>query len=334
MGKYVLFFSAIIGALLLPAGCSNKEPAETAAATADARAAAEEPEAPAAAGSGYPLRVGRWLYTFEAGKDTGAETDVLRAAEPLSLGEKLQLTAAETRKATDPYTKAVYDYYQVRRDTGTEGLVFANQTTVGSVLAVVSDERANLYRTPRNIDASDYILPRKTVLGVFPETERDGFIRMDAYDPVGEVYRRNLFIKTSAISYNDVDVQSSILLQTAETLDPDKERNRRQALLDSALYDYPESIFAEDILALAAPDSAVPARETDALFMVIDDDAHVRESPDASSPVVVRLEYAAELRAVEETSDEFDVGGRTARWYRITEPADGWVFGAWLEAIQ
>jgi hypothetical protein len=171
------------------------------------------------------------------------------------------------------------------------------------------------------------------VLGVFQETEKDGFIRIEAYDPVIQTYRRNLFIKTSAISYNDMDVQSSILLRTAEALDPEKEKNRRQALLDSALYDYPESIFSNEIRALAAAASAVPARKTDARFLVLDDDVNVREKPGVSSPVAAKLYNAVEVHAVEETVDEFTIDGQTARWYYITEPAEGWVFGGWLEGI-
>jgi hypothetical protein len=40
--------------------------------------------------------------------------------------------------------------------------------------------RANLYRSPKNVDATDYVLLRKTALGVFPETEKDGFIQIEA----------------------------------------------------------------------------------------------------------------------------------------------------------
>jgi hypothetical protein len=270
-----------------------------------------------------------WLYTIE--DDKGTEADVTAGIEAIPMGEKLQLISAEPRKATNRWDNKVYDYYRVRRDTGKEGLVFAIQLTLGSGLAVVTDEKANLYRSPKNVDATDYVLSRKTVLGVFPETERDGFIQMEAYDPVNQAYRRNLFIKTSAISYSEQDVQSSILLQTAEALNPENEKNRRQALLESALYDYPQSIFADDIRALAGGGSAVPTRKTEAWLTVIDDDVNVRESPSVSSQVITQLAEFAEVRAIEETVDEFTIDGQTARWYYIAQPAEGWVFGAWLE---
>lgn len=322
MGKYVLF-SLLIGAVLLPAGCSKTKPAESAAVT-------DEAEIPDAAGIAYPLRIGMWLYTI--GNDTGADTDITKAEEAIPMGEKLWLIAEETRKATNSYDSKVYDYLRVRRDTGKEGLIFANQLTVGSVLAVVSDERANLYRSAKNVDATDYILSRKTVLGAFPETEKDGFIRIEAYDPVSQAYRKNLFIKTSALSYRDEDVQSSILLQTAQALDPEKEKNRRSALLDSALYDYPQSIFTGDIQALMRGGSPVPVRETGTFFLVTSENVNVRENPNVSSGVVTQLPESARIYAVEETVDEFTVGGQTAQWHHITEPVEGWVFGAWLES--
>ncbi|MDR1278466.1 MAG: SH3 domain-containing protein [Treponema sp.] len=322
MRKQVLFF-LLLGAFFLPAGCSKNE----SPVTETAQAAAGEPEAPAS--FVYPLRTGMWLYTID--NDTGNQTDITKAVESIPFGEKLQLIAAEPRKATNPYDSRVYDYSRVKRDTGSEGLIFANQLTAAGALAVVSDEKANLYRSAKNIDASDYILSRGIVLGVFPETEKDGFIRIEAYDPGIQTYRRNLFIKTSAISHNDMDVQASILLQTAGTLDPDKEKNRRAALLDSALHDYPGSIFADDIRALTSAGSALPVREMEAWFTVIDDDVNVRESPSVSSQVLTRLAHAAEVYAVEETVDEYDADGQTARWYHIVQPAEGWVFGAWLE---
>ncbi|MDR1305947.1 MAG: hypothetical protein LBK74_00035, partial [Treponema sp.] len=162
MSKFVLFFS-IMAAFLLPAGCSKGEPAKTADAAADGPSV--EAELPADRFV-YPLRVGMWLYTIA--DETGAETDVTRAEESIPLGEKLQLVTGDPRKATNLYDNRVYDYFHVRRETGKEGLMFANQLTTGSVLAVVSDEKANLYHSPKNVDATDYILPRKVVVGIFP----------------------------------------------------------------------------------------------------------------------------------------------------------------------
>jgi hypothetical protein len=206
MGKHALFF-LISGAALLAAGCSKEETPVQIPVTAEESAGVQ-----AAAGHGYPLRVGMWLYTFDAGKDTGSPADVPRATEQVPLGEKLAIIETEPRKATNSWDSKVYDYYRVRRDTGKEGLIFANQLSLGGELAVVAEEKAYLYHSAKSVDASDYVLPRGIVLGVFPESEKDGFIRIEAYDPVKQAYRRNLFIKVSALSFSEQDVQSSILL--------------------------------------------------------------------------------------------------------------------------
>jgi hypothetical protein len=330
MRKYILPVLAT-SVILLAAGCSKEGPADRTAAPGEI--AGKRPGAV----YGYPLRTGMWLYTLP--EDTGAQTDLTKAAESVPLGEQLVLLSVEPRKATNAYDNKVYDYYRVRRDTGKEGLVFSTQLTLGSELAVVADERANLYRSAKNVDATDYILSRKTVAGVFPETEKDGFVQIEAYDPVNQVYRRNLFIKTSALSYAGEDVQSSILLQTAEALDPEKEKNRRTALLDSALYDYPQSIFAGDIRVLAGgevpgaqsgTDSPVQIRETDLWLFVNDNGVKVYESPGVSAPVITQLAYDTEVNAIEETVERFTLDGQTAQWFHINYPVDGWIFGFWL----
>jgi uncharacterized protein YgiM (DUF1202 family) len=319
--KFTFCFLLAFAVLLMP-GCSKKPPVEVEGTAENARTAGE---------FGYTMRVGMWLYVIES--DTGSDIDATRAVESLPLGEKLQLVTTEPRKATNTYDNAVYDYYHVRRDTGREGYVFANQLTVGSTLAVVIDEKANLYRSPVNIDVSDYILSRKTVFGVLPETEKDGFIRIEAYDPEQRAYRRNLYIRTSAISYRDEDVKSSILLQSAEALDPEKEANRYEALLNAAVHDYPDSVFADEIRALSATDSTPTVSAIDVSLRVTDNDVNVREKPNASSRTITQLANNTEVKAVEVTVDTFSINNQTAQWFHITQPVDGWVFGAWLATL-
>jgi uncharacterized protein YgiM (DUF1202 family) len=325
--RKIAFCFLLICAVLLPSGCSKKQPVETEMA----EVLSADEEALTATGFGYTMRVGMWLYVIES--DTGSETDVTRAVEALSLGEKLQLAATEPRKATNTYDGTVYDYYHVRRDTGREGFVFANQLTVNSTLAVVIDEKANLYRTPRNVDVSDYILSRKTILGALPETEKDGFIQIEAYDPERRAYRRNLFVRTSVISYRDSDVKSSILLQSAEVLDPEKEANRYEALINAAVQDYPDSVFADEIRVLSSTGSMPLVTTIDLSLWIIDDNVNVREKPNASSRTVTQLANNTEVQAVEVTLDTFTIDNQTSEWFHIIQPVDGWVFGAWLKTL-
>jgi uncharacterized protein YgiM (DUF1202 family) len=321
--KFAFCFLLAFAVLLMMPGCSKKQPVVTAAEPAA--------EIQIVNDFGYTMRVGMWLYVIES--DTGSNTDTMRAVEALPLGEKLQLVTTEPRKATNTNDKAVYDYYHVKRDTGREGYIFANQLTVGSTLAVVIDEKANLYRSPVNIDVSDFILSRKTVFGVFPETEKDGFVRIEAYDPERKTYRRNLYIRTFAISYRDADVKSSILLQSAGALDPAKEANRYEALLNAAVQDYPDSVFGDEIRALSETDSMLPVTAIDVMLRVTDNDVNVREKPNASSKAITQLANNTEVKAVEMTVDTFTINNQTAQWFHITQPVDGWVFGVWLATL-
>jgi hypothetical protein len=288
------------------------------------------PEVPSlsAAGYGFALRVDTGFYTLE--NDTGAETDALKWASSIPLGEKV-FVLEEGRKAV--YQGTAYVFAKIARDTGDEGFVIASNLAVGGGLGVVTEEKANLYRTPKSVDVMSSVLPYKTVLAYFPETERDGFVEFKAYDAVGKTLRRN-FIKLSAFSTREADVQSSILLQTAQSLDPSKNQVRIEALLKDALLEYPDSVFAAEIDALANPNASVridvrPGAQ--ASLTVNDDDVNVRDLPDAvAGRVLGRLDLDTEVTVSEETVDTYVVDGQSDRWYHITSPLDGWVFGSFL----
>jgi hypothetical protein len=192
---------------------------------------------------GFTLRIDTGLYAID--NDTGAETDAARWLSSMPLGERFAVLQP-VRKAV--YQGQSYDFIKVRRDTGAEGFVIASNAAVGGSLGVVTEERANLYRTPKNVDVLSSTLPFKTLLVYAPETERDGFVEFSAYDPEARTLRSSLFIRKSAFSTRDPDIQASILLQTALSLDPAKDTVRREALLD-----YPGSVFTGEISALRHP---------------------------------------------------------------------------------
>jgi hypothetical protein len=201
---------------------------------------------------GYALRVNASFYTLES--NTGDKADKTKWAASMALGERV--IVGKTRQATFAGDGKVYDFIEVRRDTGGEGLAFASQVADGGSLAVVTDEKAILFKSAKAIDATSIILPRKTVVVCFPNTESGGYIEIKAYDPESQAYRQN-FIRTSSLSRNDADVQSTILLQTALTLKNEgPEKIRRETLLEAALLDYPNSAFSADIHALVNPNTS------------------------------------------------------------------------------
>jgi uncharacterized protein YgiM (DUF1202 family) len=296
---------------------------------------ADEPAAPAKPGEyGYILRVNSGFYVID--NDTGSETDKSRWAASLSLGERV--ITGENRRAT--YTNGTaYDYVGIRRDNGSEGFALPSQTAVGGSLAVVVDEKANLFKSPKAIDVTGTILSRKTVVVYYPETESGGFVQIRAYDPINQIYIRqdsNSFIRATSLSRKDSDIQSSILLQTAQPLgNTGGEKIRKDALLESALLDYPDSVFSAEIMALVNPNTVSVVQTESAVrpFMSVNDDnVNVRDLPDTvAGKIVGNLKNGDEVTVGEQTRVEFVIDGQNARWYRITEPVEGWVFGAFLE---
>ena len=202
---------------------------------------------------------------------------------------------------------------------------------------MVTNEGAMIYRTPKNVDVTNSVLPPKTVLAILSETERDGFVEFIAYHPEERRNYSSSFIKTQSVSTKKSDVESSILLQIALSLDPDSEKRRRDALLETAVLECPDSIFYEEIQNILNPNRAVQIRTNpiSSFLCTNDENVNVRDFPDTvTGKVIGRLENAVtEVVIVEETVEDFTVGGFTAKWYRIIEPVNGWVFGGWLQPL-
>ena len=200
---------------------------------------------------GNVLRVDAALYTLE--NDTGSETDRTRWIASMSLGERV--FAGEIRRATFSGDGRVYDYIEVQRDDGTRGLAWGVHIAKGGEIAVVTDQKANLYRSHKMVDVTGLIVPRKTIVGYLPETEIDGFVEIRYYDQQNYTLRQN-YIRANTLSFREADIQSSILLQTAEPLKNEgTEKVRKDALLETALSNYPDSVFFADIEALLYPDT-------------------------------------------------------------------------------
>jgi len=235
----------LIFSLFLPYSCKKEEKTQGAGTmvietenTAIQRVARE---------TGYALRVNTGFYTL-IGDDTGAETDKNKWAASMSLGERLE--TGRTRRMTFDNDKTVYNFIEVRRDTGAEGYAIASQIAVGGRLAVITDEKANLYRSPKAVDVSGVTLPRMKIVVYYPETANSGFVQIDA----DGVLSTNNYVRSSAMSDKQSDIQSSILLQTAQALsDTGQNKVRKEAMIESAVTDYPDSVFYEEIYALAYP---------------------------------------------------------------------------------
>jgi hypothetical protein len=329
--KRIIIITVLTFIGLLIFSCQKNEGAKTSAGTIPEES--EKSSAIISTGSyGYVLRVNAAFYVLE--NDTGSKTDETKWDASMSLGE--QVLIGKTREATFTGDKKVYNFVEIRRDNGKDGLAFATQVAAGICLAVVIDEKANLYKSAKTIDVTGTILPRKTVVVCLPNTESEGFVEIKAYDPEAQAYRQNNFIRTSSISTREADIQSSILLQTAQPLKNEgPEKIRRDALLESAMLEYPNSAFSADIYALVNPNTAAVIKTEPAArsFMTVNDNnVNVRDLPDSvAGKVIGQLNRDDAVSVSEQTSATSTVDGQSAHWYHITEPFNGWVFGIFLE---
>jgi hypothetical protein len=217
-------------------------------------AAFEEYRAPAAgtvesnAGKqGYALRVNTGFYIIN-GEDKGDSTTTTKWDSGLTLGDSV--TLGNPRKLT--YDKKEWDFVEVRLNNKKQGFAIANQISVGGRLAVVIEEKANLFSEPTVAKATNTVVARKTVLVYFPETESGGFVEIKGVDYETK-YLISGYMRLASFSRNDSDIQASILLQTAEVMTSDKQTIAKTAILKAAVEDYPDSVFNSEIRKILNP---------------------------------------------------------------------------------
>jgi hypothetical protein len=324
--KILIAVTAII--VLLSLSCRKNE--NSATGTGFTESDTSGTAAAISGNAGYALRLNTSFYTLET--DTGEESDKTKWAGSMTLGE--QMIIGKARRLTFGGDGKVYDFVEVLREDGKEGYAFSTQVAANSSLAVVVDEKANLYKTAKTSDVTGDIISRKTVVAILHGSENGGFVEIKGYDPVAERSRQN-FIRLNSLSRKDDDVQSSILLQIAQPLkDEGADKVRKDALLDAALMDYPDSVFYADIQALTSPHTAVTiSTESVSLssMTVNDDNVNIRDIPDVvAGREIGQLNKDDTVTVNERTIGISTIDGQRARWYHITEPTEGWIFGAYL----
>jgi len=149
---------------------------------------------------------------------------------------------------------------------------------------------------------------------------------------------KGVYLRNEGVSSKPSDVQAAILLQLAAA---SKNAKQKQAFLSSAAKDYPDSIFMPDLTqALAALNAPPPPPPTPtqpasaAVMMTLEDAVSVLDAPDPTAgKVIVTLSKGQKVEIQEQTVGTDTIGGQTAHWYHIKEPA-GWVFGSSLGPVQ
>ena len=149
--------------------------------------------------------------------------------------------------------------------------------------------------------------------------------------PFGNRYYFDQADNLSKISFNTEDVEAAKLLAKASVT---RNSERARELLREAAEQYPGSALRPLIEERLRPtgQAGLPQIESlAAMFSVAADDTAVHEAPDFSSAVSGRLEQFAEVITLERTAALAETEAGSARWYHISAPMNGWVFGLGLE---
>jgi hypothetical protein len=243
---------AALCATVLLGSCAPKEQANSAAGDPDK------------AVYGYMIRDGRALYRIR-------EADGVKTAEwaaNLDLGERVRVLEEGVRAST---SDAEYTFVGAARDgEGIGGYIIDLHVAVGAERAVVTEKSAYLYKSPRFSGVWSYELPRGTVIAYWPESEIDGFVKIQAFYSYGSnnnVYfpQTNassvpeVFILLESISVDQGDVEAAILLYRALNT---QSESQRTALINSGLRGYPGSAFTGELNALQNPGGEAPAEDS------------------------------------------------------------------------
>jgi hypothetical protein len=185
--------------------------------------------------------------------------------ESIPIGEKIELlgqtdTAVQSGKQRE--------FSLVRRPSGTEGWVRADLVASSAILAVVGSANAVIYSSAHNTAATAESIPRLTIAAISSDTGGMSFVRVTCYDAEAKVLRRGVYLRNEGLSSKPSDVQAAILLRLAAS---SKSDTQRQAFLQSAITDYPDSLFLPELRAAldaltapASPDAEAPAQPSDA----------------------------------------------------------------------
>jgi hypothetical protein len=200
---------------------------------------------------GYALRVNTGFYVLD-GEDNGEATTKTKWDSGIVLGESV--TTGKTRKMIFSGDNKEYSFIEIRNYNKKEGFALINQIAVGGRLAVVVEEKANLFSAPKTVNVTNRTVSQKTVLVYFPETESGSFVEIKGIDGESKnTIAEGQYMRLSSISRSDSDIQSSILLQTAQTMINSSQAVAKEALLKSALQDYPNSVFYSEIREILYP---------------------------------------------------------------------------------
>jgi SH3-like domain-containing protein len=254
--------------------------------------------------------------------------------ESLVLGDKVTVLSKSSKYKINGNER---DYTKVRAPSGNEGWVRSSYVVQKCSLAVVKTDKATVYSEPRDVKITSKTISAMTIVAVLDDGTNSEFAKLVCYDTAQDAYYTDqpVFLSADDLSSADADVNSVILYTTAMAT---KSKDIRANLFKVVQKRYSNSIFFDKIQAALVPgadsgaSSSRPTAADSGVYIVNDSNVNVRSQPDeVNGQVLTQLNAGAQVEVLESTVKEYAVGGASAKWYRIKDPA-GWVFGSFLNS--
>jgi hypothetical protein len=249
----------------------------------------------------------------------------LKWKESLVIGDKVSLLN-RTYKFKIEGTER--EYIKVKAPSGTEGWARIQYVVPKCQLAVVRADKATVYSEARDVKMTPKTVSQMTIVASLLDGSTPAFAKVLCYDANQDKYYTDpIFINKDDLTYADADISALILYMTALS---SKDKDMRAKFFGNIEKNYSSTIFFDKIKAGLVAGAAKPTTPMAGLFTVNDDNVNVRAQPDeVGGQVVAQMNKGSKVEVLEATTQTYTVGGQSAAWYRIKDPA-GWIFGSFL----
>ena len=249
----------------------------------------------------------------------------------MMIGEAVEITGQSKDITWDSETSP-RNMTPIKLKNGKKGWVSSPYLGVGGTLAVVLDEKAQLFTFPEVIKITSQYVSRGMVCMIKSTEEESDFVQLFGWNPVNRTIYSDTYIryiKKSAISTDNNDVQAAIFLTVAGEK---TKKEEKELLLKEAINQYSNSAFANDLVfainALDPQNSIMPQTESVSLALTCKEiPAKVYAKPFVDSEVLGEVSALESVIVMEGTKDKFKIGTVEDKWYRIENPVSGWIFG-------
>lgn len=272
---------------------------------------------------GYVILDGLSIASIEEGPDGNTAS---YQGKQLTIGEKVTVIG---ESITAVYRENEREYSQIVYITGEEqdGYVRTPYVIPNSTFAVIANEEAIIYKSPKITNPTNTILPRMSFVAIHNDFNDNKFVKVTYTDQESSIIYENKYLKISDVSDIEDDVVSAVLFYLASKQDG----KAKTELLKNA-QQFAGSLFLPDIEdALNELTVGSVVEEMSVVAIVNDDNVNIRDLPSVENGnVVMTVNTRDKLDITGRTKEEFTIQGITERWYRISEP-EGWIFGAFLD---